>query len=63
MTHEVVAPLDAARDLERRATRIRMRDLRMVYEAGLGHPGGEFSAIDILTFSAASLPLPRPTIG
>ena len=49
MTHEVVAPLDAARDLERRATRIRMRDLRMVYEAGLGHPGGEFSAIDILT--------------
>lgn len=35
-------------DLARRATRIRMRDLRMVYEAGLGHPGGEFSAIDIL---------------
>jgi transketolase len=38
-----------ASDLRRRATRIRMRDLRMVYEAGLGHLGGEFSAIDILT--------------
>ena len=36
-------------ELRRRATRIRLRDLRMVYEAGLGHPGGEFSAIDILT--------------
>jgi transketolase len=38
-----------ALELRRRATRIRLRDLRMVYEAGLGHPGGEFSAIDILT--------------
>jgi transketolase len=36
-------------ELRRRATRIRLRDLRMVYEAGLGHIGGEFSAIDILT--------------
>jgi len=35
--------------LRRRAVRIRLRDLRMVYQAGLGHPGGEFSAIDILT--------------
>jgi transketolase len=36
-------------ELRRRATSIRLRDLRMVYEAGLGHIGGEFSAIDILT--------------
>lgn len=36
-------------ELRRRATRIRLRDLRMVHEAGLGHIGGEFSAIDILT--------------
>lgn len=34
--------------LRRRAQAIRARDLRMVYEAGLGHIGGEFSAIDIL---------------
>ena len=40
---------DEALELRRRATRIRLRDLRMVYEAGLGHPGGEFRAIDILT--------------
>jgi transketolase len=39
----------SARDLDRRATRSRLRDLRMVYEAGLGHLGGEFSALDILT--------------
>lgn len=37
------------RDLDRRATQSRLRDLRMVYEAGLGHVGGEFSALDILT--------------
>lgn len=35
-------------DLRRRSRAIRARDLRMVYEAGLGHIGGEFSAIDIL---------------
>ena len=35
--------------LAKRATEARLRDLRMVYEAGLGHLGGEFSAIDILT--------------
>jgi transketolase len=40
---------DRVTELQRRATRIRLRDLRMVYEAGLGHIGGEFSAIDILT--------------
>src|SRR5688572_19649196 len=40
---------DEILELRRRATRIRLRDLRMVYEAGQGHLGGEFSAIDILT--------------
>ncbi len=35
--------------LRRLATRARLRDIRMVYEAGLGHIGGEFSALDILT--------------
>ena len=51
MGSQTMATVAAAEVLElrRRATRIRMRDLRMVYEAGLGHPGGEFSAIDILT--------------
>ncbi len=34
--------------LRERARTIRARDLRMVYEARLGHIGGEFSAIDIL---------------
>jgi transketolase len=50
MSREAVATVgaDEALELRRRATRIRLRDLRMVYEAGLGHPGGEFSAIDIL---------------
>ena len=36
-------------ELRALATEARLRDLRMVYEAGLGHIGGEFSAIDILT--------------
>jgi transketolase len=51
MTSETASAVsaDQALELRRRATRIRLRDLRMVYEAGLGHPGGEFSAIDILT--------------
>lgn len=34
--------------LAERARAIRVRDLQMVYEAGIGHLGGEFSAIDIL---------------
>ncbi len=42
-------PQDEVAELRRRSVRIRLRDLRMVYEAGLGHIGGEFSAIDILT--------------
>ena len=40
---------EQAIDLRKRATEARLRDLRMVYEAGLGHIGGEFSALDILT--------------
>jgi transketolase len=36
-------------ELRKRATEARLRDLRMVYGAGLGHIGGEFSALDILT--------------
>jgi transketolase len=39
---------DRVLGLRRRAATIRLRDLRMVYEAGLGHLGGELSAIDIL---------------
>ena len=35
-------------DLERTATRLRMDILRMITEAGSGHPGGSLSAIDIL---------------
>jgi transketolase len=35
-------------ELRRRATEVRLRDLRMVKRAGLGHIGGEFSATDIL---------------
>jgi transketolase len=38
-----------ATELARRATEARLRDLRMVHRAGLGHLGGEFSALDILT--------------
>ena len=40
---------ELASQLARRATLARLRDLRMVYEAGLGHLGGEFSDLDILT--------------
>lgn len=36
-------------DLEATARRIRIADLKTVYEAGAGHIGGELSAIDILT--------------
>jgi len=34
--------------LQRRAREARLHDLRMVYGAGMGHLGGEFSAMDIL---------------
>ena len=49
-----------AEQLARRATEARLRDLRMVYEAGLGHLGGEFSAIDILTTLYFGGPAHRP---
>ena len=35
--------------LAERARRVRLRSLRMVHAAKLGHPGGDFSAADILT--------------
>ena len=35
-------------ELRQRAIDVRLRDLQMVYGAGLGHIGGEFSATDIL---------------
>jgi len=41
--------IERAAQLRQRATQARLRDLRMVYEAGLGHIGGEFSCLDILT--------------
>jgi transketolase len=34
--------------LRRRAIEVRLRDLKMVHGAGMGHIGGEFSATDIL---------------
>ena len=36
------------RSLARRAREVRRRDLVMLHRAGLGHPGGDLSAIDIL---------------
>ena len=39
---------DLAAALRHRASQLRLRDMRMVYEAGMGHIGGEFSAMDIL---------------
>ncbi len=35
--------------LRRRANAVRQRDLMTIQRAGLGHPGGDLSAIDILT--------------
>ena len=39
---------DMAATLRERAIDVRLRDLRMIHAAGLGHIGGEFSATDIL---------------
>ncbi len=39
---------DQADALRRRAAEARLRDIRMVHGAGMGHVGGEFSAMDIL---------------
>ncbi len=38
-----------AEDLRRLAYDLRIRDLQMIHEAGLGHTGGDMSAMDILT--------------
>lgn len=35
--------------LEAKANKLRIHIIRMIYEAGSGHPGGSLSAIDILT--------------
>jgi transketolase len=48
MTSSALSAIDFAR-LERQAVRTRVRSLQMVHRAGLGHPGGDFSATDILT--------------
>ncbi len=39
---------DMAATLRKTAKEVRLRDLKMVHDAGLGHIGGEFSATDIL---------------
>jgi transketolase len=43
-----MSPAELVAELRRRSTAVRIRDLRMVKRAGLGHVGGEFSATDIL---------------
>lgn len=42
-------PCLRATDLQRQATAIRKRNLRMIFEAHHGHTGGDLSAADILT--------------
>ena len=39
---------ELAEVLRQRAIDVRLRDMQMVHDAGLGHIGGEFSATDIL---------------
>ena len=41
--------LNAATALHRQATEVRKRNLRLIFEAGSGHTGGDLSAADILT--------------
>ena len=48
MTTGETALTDQAEVLRQRAIDVRLRDLKMVHDAGLGHIGGEFSATDIL---------------
>jgi transketolase len=43
-----MAAVDRVEELRRRARSVRLRDLQIVHQAGLGHIGGEFSATDIL---------------
>jgi transketolase len=51
-----LSPAEAAPLLREMAQRVRRDDLKMVYRAGLGHIGGDFSVIDILvTLYAAVL--------
>jgi transketolase len=51
-----LSPTEAAPALREMAQRVRRDDLQMVYRAGLGHIGGDFSVIDILvTLYAAVL--------
>ena len=51
-----LSPADAAPVLSEIAQRVRRDDLQMIYRAGLGHIGGDFSVIDILvTLYAAVL--------
>ena len=50
--------------LKDRANEIRRRDLQMVYEAGMGHIGGDMSATDILTtlyFAVLNIDPKQPT--
>ncbi len=50
--------------LKDRAHEIRRRDVQMVYEAGMGHIGGDMSAIDILTtlyFAVLNIDPKQPT--
>ncbi len=51
MPRAQVTPIDSVQreELERICTRARRRILRMIHAAGSGHPGGSFSAIDIIT--------------
>jgi transketolase len=44
-----IAILKTPEQLRRRAYKIRQRSLRMVHKAGMGHTGGDFSAVDIYT--------------
>src|ERR1035437_10375757 len=41
--------------LRSQATSVRIRSLQMVHRAKLGHPGGDFSAADILTALYAAI--------
>jgi len=49
MSEIVTVHEDRIEALRRKANEIRRRDMRMVYEAGMGHIGGDLSVIDILT--------------
>src|SRR5260370_32766766 len=50
-----LSPAEAAPVLREMAQRVRRDDLQMVYRAGLGHIGGDFSLIDILVTLCAAV--------